>query len=104
MPIMFVCSLDPERPPCSFITRVKLLFVCMNVFMWNTEVPLQNKFKVTWFVFILIVGLEPLSASEGTAGPPQGLLGPLQGLPLHTLPVARNAALLRHLKGAEKRS
>lgn len=55
--------------------------------------------------FVCIYYIKPVTrpvrpsvcGSERTAGPPQGLLGPLQGLPLHALPVARNTGLMRHL-------
>lgn len=39
-----------------------------------------------------------ISASDGTPAVYQGLLGCLQGLPLHTLPVARDAILRLHLR------
>lgn len=36
--------------------------------------------------------------SDGTPAVPQRLLGSLQGLSLHTFPVAREAGLMLHLK------
>lgn len=55
----------------------------MNVFIWNAglRVQLQNKFKVTWFVFILMVGFEAPSDcrhQKGQPAPPRASLAPFR--------------------------
>lgn len=66
----------------------KPIFIYMRLFI--SFIQLKEKEVVSMITV-------HISASDGTPAVYQGLLGCLQGFPLHTLPVARDAILRLHL-------